>query len=157
MVFFLFWYSFYMKYIVRNLDEMQEWANNFLGSLQQKETATIIALSGDLGAGKTTLAQNIGQSLGIKESITSPTFVIQKEYSIDNHGWIKNMIHIDAYRLERKEDLEYLGWHKNIQNSQNIIIIEWPEMVAGIDMPEVISLHIEINDDHSRGITQTGV
>lgn len=139
-----------MKYQINNLDELDIWVENFVANLEQKNQATIIALTGDLGAGKTTLTQILAKKLAIMETVTSPTFVIQKEYPIDNHLWIKKMIHIDAYRLERKQDLEYLGWNEIINNPSYLIIIEWPEMVQGINIPDPISLQLEINKDNSR-------
>ncbi len=144
-----------MKYQINNLDELHTWTSNLMNALEQKSEATIITLQGEVGVGKTTLTQSIGQLLGITESITSPTFVIQKEYTIDNHSWIKKMIHIDAYRLEKKEDLEYLGLKEIIADPNNLILIEWPEMVQGIDIPKPIHLGLSINDDHSRTIIKT--
>jgi tRNA threonylcarbamoyladenosine biosynthesis protein TsaE len=139
-----------MNHHIENIDTLNLWVNEWITTLSQKKHATILQLSGDLGSGKTTLTQCLGRNLGVSESITSPTFVIQKEYTIDNHAWIKKLIHIDAYRLEKKEDLEYLGWAENIKNPENLIVIEWPEMVSGISMPEVISIDLEINNDHTR-------
>lgn len=141
-----------MKYQINNIDELDVWVENFTQNLKQKKQATIITLSGDLGAGKTTLTQLLAKKLYITETLTSPTFVIQKEYPTKNHLWIKKIIHIDAYRLEQKEDLEYLGWNDIIKNNSNLIIIEWPEMVKNINIPDPISLHMEINKDDSRNL-----
>lgn len=137
---------------IENLKEMENWIEQFLNALNQKKGATILALSGDLGAGKTTFTQLVARQLGINESVTSPTFVIQKEYMVPDHHWIKRMIHIDAYRLDDKSDLEYLGWKEHIHNPENLIIIEWPEMVDGIDMPEVQTIELLINPDHTRNL-----
>ena len=145
-----------MKYQIENLDELYSWVHKLVTKLQQKNHAIIIQLSGDVGAGKTTLAQSLGRNLGVSESITSPTFVIQKEYEINKHMEFEKLIHIDAYRLNSKEDLEYLGWEDNIKNPKNIIIIEWPEIVSGIAMPEAISIALEINKDHTRTLTING-
>lgn len=144
-----------MEYRIKNLEELNIWVQDFLTRLTQKDQANILTLKGEVGAGKTTLTQHLAKLLGITETVTSPTFVIQKEYKINNHAWIKKLIHIDAYRLERKEDLEYLGWNEIIQEQGNLVIIEWPEMVEGITLPEHVSLHLEINNDHSRTITKT--
>jgi len=143
-----------METVINNLEELNTWTGNFLETLNQKKHATIITLSGDLGTGKTTLTQIVAEYLGITETVTSPTFVIQKEYDVLDHTWISKMIHIDAYRLEHKKDLEYLGWEAMIKNPENLIIIEWPEMVSGIDMPEKISIDIAINSDHTRTINK---
>ena len=95
--------------------------------------ARIIAMSGDLGAGKTTLTQEISKELGVKKSVVSPTFVIMKIYktnsSQDDFKSIKKLIHIDAYRLEGSKELEKIGWSDLYNDKDNLIIIEWPENV----------------------------
>ncbi len=96
-------------------------------------TASILALSGDLGAGKTTLTQAIAAALGIEDNIVSPTFVIMKLYA-PKTGW-KQLVHIDAYRLNSAAELEKLGWNELIADPGNLILIEWPEQVPGI-IPE---------------------
>ncbi|MFT7328350.1 MAG: tRNA threonylcarbamoyladenosine biosynthesis protein TsaE [Crocinitomicaceae bacterium] len=143
-----------MKEQIKNIKILDNWVVRFSEKLEKKDIATIITLSGEVGAGKTTLTQSLARNLEITEPITSPTFVIQKEYKVQNHLWIKKLIHIDAYRLENKEDLECLGWSELVKDPHNIIVIEWPEVVTGIETPESISLHLEINNDHSRTITK---
>lgn len=141
-----------MKKNIKNLDELFSFASEFMVSLEKKRFAQIVTLEGDLGAGKTALVKKIADFFEIDEELTSPTFVIQKEYEIKNHTFLKKMIHIDAYRLERAADLEYLGWNENINNSENIIFIEWPSQVEGLPMPEKISLSINILKDKSREV-----
>lgn len=138
------------KIIISDLPEFKTWTQEFIDSLSQQKSATIVCLSGEVGAGKTTLTQFVAEQLGITETVTSPTFVIQKEYAVADHSWIEKLIHIDAYRLERKEDLEYLGWNDLIIDPKNLILIEWPGVVAGINTPNSINIHIEITDTHAR-------
>jgi tRNA threonylcarbamoyladenosine biosynthesis protein TsaE len=142
------------KVIIPNLKDFENWAKKFTDSLVQQKGATIICLSGDVGVGKTTLTQFVARFLKIENPITSPTFVIQKEYDISNHAWIKKLIHIDAYRLGKKEDLEYLGWQEIIANPEHLIVVEWPEIVEGITMPDPIHIHLEIQDDRARILTK---
>ena len=98
-----------------------------------KSKATVITLSGDLGAGKTYFTKKFGKALGIKEVINSPTYVIIKNYKIPNKkSSFETLVHIDAYRLESGKELERLGWKEIIENPKNIVVIEWPEMVSGI-------------------------
>ncbi len=94
------------------------------------DTATVIALHGELGSGKTTLTQSIAKILGVKKNIISPTFVIMKGYILNskNNKW-KNLVHIDAYRLKKSSELLHLGWQELFKNKENLIIIEWPEQV----------------------------
>jgi len=126
-----------MERIINNLEEMEIWANSFVKNLSNNsEKALIIGLFGDLGSGKTTFVQNVAKSFGIKNQLTSPTFVIQKKYKIDDKKFnFRKLIHIDAYRLEKGEDLLNLDWQEVEENPENIIFIEWPEKIIEV-LPE---------------------
>lgn len=90
----------------------------------------IFSLSGNLGSGKTILSKGIARGLGIKKHITSPTFIILNIYKTKSYPKkIKKLIHIDAYRLESKKDLENIGFFDFIKEKDNIIIIEWGEKI----------------------------
>lgn len=141
-----------MEKIVNGLDELIEFVYGFLDEITPSDCAQIIALSGDLGAGKTAFTKVAGKYFDINEEMTSPTFVIQKEYLIDNHRYFKKLIHIDAYRLASASELEYLGWNEMIKNPENIIFIEWPEQVSGINLNKVINVTILIQEDFTRRI-----
>ena len=84
----------------------------------------IIALSGPLGAGKTTLTKEIAGLLGVVENIISPTYVLETEYRIPNTDRL--FIHIDCYRMETGDELIRLGIEKRIKQN-NIIVIEWAD------------------------------
>lgn len=131
-IFFKPQYTFTMKQTLYNLGELQAYIDTFVSGLGAKDHATIVALSGDLGVGKTAFVKAAAQHFEIIEDITSPTFVIQKEYEIANHPVFTKMIHIDAYRLESAQELEYLKWLETISDPQTIVFIEWPEQVQGI-------------------------
>lgn len=100
----------------------------------KNKNARVVAFSGDLGAGKTTITQEIAKHLGIREKIISPTFVIMKSYKInpssEYYSHFKKLIHIDAYRLDSHLDLLKLGWEELIVDKDNLVIIEWPERVS---------------------------
>lgn len=116
-----------------------------------KEKAVIIALSGDLGVGKTTITKEIAKHLGVTENVISPTFVIMKIYKTKNKIF-KNLIHIDAYRLEKEEEIFMLGWKELIEDKDNLILLEWPERVAQYLPTDVFSINIEHKDDTTRSI-----
>lgn len=120
-------------------------------SKSKRKGAAIVAFSGDLGAGKTTLTKEIAQELGIKESVISPTFVIMKIYKTKDKIF-KNLVHIDAYRLESSKELLHLGWEELIKNKENFIIVEWPERVPECLTQDVYHVDIEHVDDRTRNI-----
>ena len=135
------------------INDLAIWIQDNMLSLPQKKQATIITLSGDLGDSKTALVQELAKQLGIIEPITSPTFVIQKEYTVSSHAWVRRLVHIDAYRLENKTDLEHLGWNVIIDDPETLICFEWPEKVSGIELPDVLRIKLQLNSDHTRTIS----
>ena len=90
--------------------------------------AIVLALQGDLGAGKTTFTQGFGRGLGIKRKMASPTFILMRRFSI-NHLPFTNLYHIDAYRLKKLDSLEVLGLKEIFADPKNIVLIEWPEKI----------------------------
>ncbi|MDH5442593.1 MAG: tRNA (adenosine(37)-N6)-threonylcarbamoyltransferase complex ATPase subunit type 1 TsaE [Candidatus Nomurabacteria bacterium] len=160
-----------MEKEINSLDELLQFASEFIANLKpNSDNATVIALQGDLGAGKTTFTQMVAGELGVTETVNSPTFVIIKKYPIaplkpspqmrgggdegrrginkkeeDNPNTpqpfgqppyiggqdaFTTLIHIDAYRLDNGNDLMKLDFQRELDNPQNLIIIEWPEIVA---------------------------
>ncbi len=95
---------------------------------KKEKKAFLVFLSGDLGSGKTTTTQSIACELGIEEDITSPTFVILKRYEVKK-GEFKNLIHIDAYRLKNYEELQKIKFEEYLNDADNLILLEWPEMI----------------------------
>ena len=113
------------------------------------ETATILTLQGDLGAGKTTLTQEISKQLGIKDKVISPTFVIMKKYEVLDKKF-KNLIHIDSYRFEKSDEIFKLGWKEMTNNKDNLIILEWPENVIEFIPENVLKIKISHIDESNR-------
>lgn len=101
-----------------------------------KEMATflssnaILALSGDLGAGKTTFVQGLALGLGIEEPVTSPTFVLLNNYQ-------DRLFHFDLYRLKNPSDFTSLGFEEYFQKG-GICAIEWPDRISSLLPPETI-------------------
>ena len=123
-----------MEKIIRTLEELAEEAVRFVGSLaplvSSARGATLVTLSGELGAGKTAFAKAVANTLGVEEMVTSPTFVLEKIYLLPGGQSFKRLIHIDAYRLESGKDLDPLGFDELMQDTSNLILLEWPEKVA---------------------------
>ena len=140
------------KKTLHSLTEMQDFARDFVQTLSPQETgATVLGLYGDLGAGKTSFTQGLAQALGVSDTVVSPTFVIMKKYELNPDHFkfeilnlkFTHLIHIDAYRIEKPEEMIRLGWNDIISNKENLVVVEWPERV-GANMPE----HIKINFNH---------
>ena len=132
--------------------DIPEIAVEILSQLKPTDKAVILALSGELGAGKTTLTKEIAKQLGITETVISPTYVIMKSYPISykNFG---TLVHIDAYRLESEDELVRLGWTELITNQKNIIIIEWPEKVKNLIPNSAITIELSHNNGDTRTVS----
>jgi tRNA threonylcarbamoyladenosine biosynthesis protein TsaE len=148
-----------MMFESKNLEQTKEVAEKFLSGLSLlNDGATVVALHGDLGSGKTTFTQFVAQSLGVKEKVTSPTFVLIKNYKLKNTKLFsqsvcyESLFHIDAYRLNNGDDLKKLGWQEIVSNPKNLVLIEWPERVSGIIPENAIKIGFEFVDDLTRKI-----
>ncbi len=115
--------------------------------------ATLVTLSGELGAGKTALTRAFAHELGVEESVTSPTFVLEKVYLLPQYGTWKRLIHIDAYRLKGGEELAGLGFDEAMKDAGNLIVLEWPEQVAGALPAPSLALTLTPQADGSRLIS----
>lgn len=139
-------YYFKVKKVINTLEDLKDFALDLGVKLpKNKIEALIVALSGDLGAGKTALTKEVARVLGVRETISSPTFVIMRRYALPKSARHSNFIHIDAYRIEDEDELLRLGWREILSNPENLVFIEWPEKVKGI-IPEK-HIHIELSHE----------
>ena len=123
-------------------EQLPELAKKVLSQLHaQKTRATLITLSGDLGAGKTTFVQALAGELGITETIQSPTYVLMKKYEIRGRPF-KAFIHIDAYRLKDATEFLALKPEDFFVDPEILVALEWPEMVEGALQKPDISLKL---------------
>jgi tRNA threonylcarbamoyladenosine biosynthesis protein TsaE len=91
----------------------------------------ILLMYGDLGAGKTTLTKGIAKGLGVDNDITSPTFTLMNMYPVDV-GNIKQLVHIDTYRMEDAQELLDIGVEDYLGSPDTVTIIEWPEKIESL-------------------------
>ncbi len=119
------------------------------------QNATVVALEGDLGAGKTTFVKTVADIFGIRRTVTSPTFVIEKVYKLPKTESFTHLIHIDAYRIGDGSELLSLGWKDILKNPGNIIFIEWPERVADVLPEGVLVIRFKFVDETTRVLTLT--
>jgi tRNA threonylcarbamoyladenosine biosynthesis protein TsaE len=126
-------------------------------SIFDQKDAIVLALQGDLGAGKTTFTQGFFRGLGIRRRAVSPTFVIMRRYRTHNSRF-KNVYHFDAYRLSKAEDLEVLEVDDILSNPKNIVLVEWPERIKRILPKRGIWLKFQYGSkENERTITVSGV
>jgi len=113
----------------------------------------IFLLSGDLGCGKTVFSRKIGHLLGVKEKITSPTFVIYNEYKINNGTFL----HMDLYKITTERDLEEIEF-TNLFDKNTVACIEWPENMGEKNLDKLrkltnlVSINFEYIDQNTREI-----
>lgn len=126
----------------------------------KRKGAFVLALKGDLGTGKTHLAQGIAEFLGVKRIVTSPTFVIMKRYAIvqkysafAKYYDIQNFYHIDAYRIGHEEELEDLGWRDIVGDAHNMIVVEWAEKIKSIIPRDAVWVAFKSHSPNKRELT----
>lgn len=136
-----------MKYKSSSASKTQKKAQELAKKYLKK--GVIIALYGDLGAGKTTFAQGFAKGLGIKKQVISPTFIITRQHQIPNSS--KIFYHIDLYRLEEFDTI-ILSLEEIFQTKGNIILIEWAEKL-GNRLPEgTIKIYLKRLSENEREI-----
>lgn len=158
-----------MEFISKSVEETKKIAFDFANSICREDAhlgkAVVVGLYGELGSGKTTFMKYLAESLGVKETIQSPTFVIMKKYEIvvssqqsasreekgtknltTNYCLLTTLVHIDAYRLEKEAEMINLGWENIINDPKNIICVEWPERIAGIIHPHIMLRFEHVED-----------
>lgn len=135
-------------YRINSLKEMKkfaEWMADKLvraSRLHPGRSQMILALSGDLGSGKTTFTQYFLRALGVKGKITSPTFVLVKRYALYTKRY-SIAYHIDCYRVKNLKDFKVFDLKEIFNVSQNIVLIEWPERIKKALPKSAIWLNFE--------------
>ncbi len=117
-----------MSTITKSQSETEEFGKKLSAKLKGGD---ILLLSGDLGAGKTSLVKGIAKGLGVEHEITSPTFTLMNVYEIKNSG-IKKFVHIDTYRLKDEKELLEIGIEDYLGEANTVCVIEWPEKISGL-------------------------
>lgn len=129
-----------MRIKTESADETKKVAKLLAGDILKSHLKTVkglvLAFSGDLGSGKTTFIQGFLKGLGVKNKVTSPTFVIMKHYSargdISSKARYKRAYHIDCYRLRKPAELNNLGFKELLNKPKSIFLIEWAEKIKRI-------------------------
>ena len=128
-----------------NLPEIRE-AGRWLW--QMMGTHQVVALYGQMGAGKTSLVYAICETLGVRDAVSSPTFSLINEYEIPAGGKI---VHIDLYRIRDEEEALQAGM-EDVLFSGAWCFVEWPERAPGIFPEDTLHVTLSVNEDQSRTI-----
>ena len=141
------------SYTVTSLSELDQFAQklvHFVTANASTQNATVVTLVGDLGAGKTTLVQMIARHFRIDSPVVSPTFVIQKTYSLSENPVFSCLIHIDAYRFTEQSESHILDFPRSYADPSKLIFVEWPNHMDSV-LPKN---SLEITITHGVGDTR---
>ena len=130
-----------MDIVLKNLIETQELGKKLARCCSSLQNPFVIYLIGDLGVGKTTLAQSFIQYFGFKR-VKSPTYSLVESYQNKNI----NIHHFDCYRLNNPEELEYIGIRDYLLEN-NLQLIEWPELGEGVIADSDLSIELSGDGD----------
>lgn len=126
----------------RSLKQTQNIAKQI--AKEYKVGGGIVALIGNLGAGKTIFAQEFAKSLGIQDKIISPSFVLIRQHQIPDK---RIFFHLDLYRIEYADDFTNIGINDLLKNKKNIVLIEWAEKIYDLLPKNSLVVKIEIDGD----------
>ncbi|TRZ44712.1 tRNA (adenosine(37)-N6)-threonylcarbamoyltransferase complex ATPase subunit type 1 TsaE [bacterium] len=135
-------------FISTSFEETRQIAQKFAEKL---EKGTTVCLFGELAAGKTTFTQGIGKAFGI-ERLISPTFLIMRQYPVNNHSVIKTLYHLDLYRLNSIEDIKAFDVEEIWSSPENLLVIEWPEKFQENLPKERFDVFFKVSGDNERQI-----
>lgn len=140
--------------LVRSREDMHGCAERVLRSLSAVKSngATVLALTGELGSGKTTFTQMLASLLGVTLTVTSPTFVVLKRYPL-THARFDTLVHVDLYRIEHESELAPLRLTEELHNPKNLVVIEWPERAPATIPTTAVPLSFVVTRDGTRTVT----
>ena len=142
-----------MVHTSNSLEETEKLAEIFVDFIKQHPSFNAYGFSGDLGSGKTAFTKCVAKILGTTEHVTSPTFVLQKKYLIPSVDFPFNiLVHIDSYRLNSGREHEAIGFKNELEVSDNLIFIEWPEKVEDTLPNNIPILKFTFIDDYTRTV-----
>ena len=140
----------------------QQFVARLLNKREKRGNALVFALEGELGSGKTIFVQGLARGLGIKQTITSPTFILIRRYFLPRsfltgkkQNDFRNFYHIDCYRLEKPWQLQELEFNNIINDAGNIVAIEWADKIKQILPPDSIRIKFELLTQEKRRIIFT--
>lgn len=124
-------------------EQLREVAEALLAALDGR---TVVALRGEMGAGKTTLIRSVAECLGVEDQVTSPTFALVNQYESDKG---ERLFHFDFYRIEDEREAFDLGYEEYFY-SGDLCFVEWPEKIEGLLPEEVMEVRITVDGPTER-------
>lgn len=115
----------------------------------------IVLLEGGLGAGKTTFVQGVARALGVRERVTSPTFVVVRQHRCEDHPSITTLHHADIYRVEQLDEVLDLALGELVEESA-VALVEWGQLAESLFGRDVLHVMIVARDDEARVIEVAG-
>ena len=120
-----------VRYVTNSEEETQKLGEQLA---QRLKPGSVIAFTGDLGAGKTAFTRGLARGLGVEERVTSPTFTICNEYT----GRSARLFHYDMYRISDESELGEVGFWEGL--GKGVTLIEWSERIPGAIPPDAIRI-----------------
>lgn len=127
---------------------------------KQFKNGEVLGLVGELGSGKTQFVKGLAEYFSIKQTVTSPTFVLLKPYSIPRRdasgsieGKVEKIIHVDCYRLDNAEELLAIGLQEYL-NKNNLVAIEWAEKVRDILPKDTVWIKFKLGKNKKQRIVK---
>jgi len=129
--------------------ELDDWGERFGRAARPP---LVVAIAGDLGAGKTTLVRAICRGYGVRDEVTSPTYALVHEYQ----GARGPVYHVDLYRLGSPGELTSIGWY-DIISSNALVLVEWPERAGDLLPASAVPIELEyLPEDPGRRLLLAG-
>jgi len=134
---------------INDISEIPQAARQFLSEMGDHK---VFAFYGAMGAGKTTFIKAVCEEMGVRETVTSPTFAIINEYHTDKGDTV---YHFDFYRVNKLEEVFDFGYEDYFY-SGNLCFIEWPELIEPLLPPDAVKIAITETEDGGRIVKTLG-
>jgi tRNA threonylcarbamoyladenosine biosynthesis protein TsaE len=142
-----------MEIRIENIDQIRSAARQFIEKALPERS--VIAFYGTMGAGKTTFIKALCEELGVEDTVTSPTFALVNEYSVEerepkSENWFSKVFHFDFYRIKRLEEVYDMGYEDYFYQKNALCLIEWPELVEELLPDDALRVEISEQPDGKR-------
>ena len=138
-----------MEITTHSIEETKKLAEEIASKV---DSGAVLALYGDLGAGKKTFSRFLTQALGSFSRVQSPTFVIARKYHVNNDSDIKKIYHLDLYRIKTKAELNDLDLSQFFDDAHAVTVVEWPDIAEHLLPQNSIKIRFKYVDENSRSI-----